>query len=331
MRIIAVMSPKGGIGKTTTSDSIAYMLGEEQGKRVLVLDGDPQGDTSKTFGVFEPDGIGMSELLEKHECVGGTYKTGDLIRPTEYSHVDIIPANGYLMKTDMNLLLKSEDNQVTRLREALEEVADAYDYCICDCGRLLDMVVINILISAELIIAPVKVGGYEIEALQNLEEQIEDLRDINPDLRIKALMTMRQKNKTSLEVEEWLKADSGFDMFVTPVRRSIVAEKSTTAMMPLPKFSKRGIVSQDYRWFDSKKMQQYFNVEIEEKAAVAACASDYFEKYNNIPEALKETENIVDAVLAELEKRNSAATQAEEQRIEAEKREILDDLYLYGM
>ena len=96
MRIIAVMSPKGGIGKTTTSDSIAYMLGEEQGKRVLVLDGDPQGDTSKTFGVFEPDGIGMSELLEKHECVGGTYKTGDLIRPTEYSHVDIIPANGYI-------------------------------------------------------------------------------------------------------------------------------------------------------------------------------------------------------------------------------------------
>lgn len=179
--------------------------------------------------------------------VGGTYKTGDLIRPTEYSHVDIIPANGYLMKTDMNLLLKSEDNQVTRLREALEEVSDAYDYCVCDCGRLLDMVVINILIAAELIIAPVKVGGYEIEALQNLEEQIEDLRDINPDLRIKALMTMRQKNKTSLEVEEWLKAESGFDMFVTPIRRSIIAEKSTTAMIPLPKFSKRGIVSQDYR------------------------------------------------------------------------------------
>lgn len=133
------------------------------------------------------------------------------------------------------------------MREALEEVSDAYDYCICDCGRLLDMVVINILIAAKLVIAPVKVGGYEIEALQNLEEQIEDLRDINPDLRIKALMTMRQKNKTSLEVEEWLKTESGFDMFVTPIRRSIVAEKSTTAMIPLPKFSKRGIVSQDYR------------------------------------------------------------------------------------
>lgn len=247
MKIIAVMSPKGGIGKTTTADSVAYMLGEEQGKRVLVLDGDPQGDTSKTFGVYEPDGIGMSELLEKHEIVGGTYKTSDLIRPTEYSHIDIIPANGYLMKTDMNLLLKQEDNQVTRLREALAEVTDAYDYCICDCGRLLDMVVINILLSAEVVIAPVKVGGYENEALRNLEEQVEDLKDINPNLRIKGLLTMRQKNKISLDVEEWLKTDSGFDMFVTPVRRSIIAEKSTIAMMPLPKFSKNCIVSQDYR------------------------------------------------------------------------------------
>ena len=67
MRIIAVMSPKGGIGKTTTSDAIAYMLGEEQEKRVLILDGDPQGDTSKTFEAYEPEGTGMSELLERHD------------------------------------------------------------------------------------------------------------------------------------------------------------------------------------------------------------------------------------------------------------------------
>ena len=59
MKIIAVMSPKGGIGKTTTSDAIAYMLGEEQEKRVLILDGDPQGDTSKTFEAYEPEGTGI--------------------------------------------------------------------------------------------------------------------------------------------------------------------------------------------------------------------------------------------------------------------------------
>lgn len=247
MKTISVMSPKGGIGKTMTAVSIAYMLGEEYRKSVLVLDGDPQGDTSKRFGVYEPDGVGMSELLEKHKNTGGHYRTGDLIRPTEYDHIDIIPANGYLMLTDMNLLIKQEDDQVTRLSNALIEVANAYDYCICDCGRLFDMVVINILLSSQLIIAPVKVGGDDIEALQNLEEQIEDLREIKPDLKIKGLMTMRQKNKMSLDTEEWLKTESGFDMFVTSVRRSVIAEKSTTARVPLPKFSKNCIVSQDYR------------------------------------------------------------------------------------
>ncbi len=247
MKIIAVMTPKGGVGKTTTTDSIAYILAEEYGKRVLVIDGDPQADTSKTFGVYEPDGAGMSELLERHRNVGGDYRTSELIQTTGYRHIDIIPANGYLMKTDMFLLMKQEENQVTRLKDALKEVNGAYDYCICDCGRLLDMVVINILLAAELVIAPAKIGGFENEALNNLAEQTEDLRKMNPALHIKVLMTMRQKNKTSLDMEEWLRTKSGYEMFKTPVRRSITVEKSSMIMKPLPEFSRRGIVTQDYR------------------------------------------------------------------------------------
>lgn len=247
MKIIAVMSPKGGIGKTTTADSIAYILGQEFERKVLLIEGDAQADTSKTFKAYEPDGTGMSELLEHHVSTGGTYHTGDLIRPTEYDNIDIIPGNGYLMQTDINLLMKKEENQITRLRDALKEVRDVYDYCICDCGRLLDMVVINILIAAGLVIAPVKVGGFEIDALNNLQEQVSDLREINPDLNVKVLMTMRQKNKTSLDVEQWLHEEYGWDIFITPVRRSIAAEKSTMAHKPLPEFSKRCIVTQDYR------------------------------------------------------------------------------------
>ena len=147
----------------------------------------------------------------------------------------------------MRLMLKQEENQVTRLREALKEVSDAYDYCICDCGRLLDMVVMNILIAADLIIAPIRVGRYEVEALNNLSEQVEELRGLNPKIKIKALMTMRQKNKTSLDAERWLKDHSGFDVFVTAVRRTIVAEKASMQLLPLPKFSKSCVASQDYR------------------------------------------------------------------------------------
>ena len=186
----------------------------------------------------------MSELIENHVNVGGRFKTTDLIRATEFSHIDIIPANGYLMQTDMNLLMKSEDEQIHRLRNALQEVNEVYDYCICDCGRLFDMVVINILVAADAVIVPVKVGGYEVKALQSISEQI---GDINPEIKIKAILTMRPKNKTSLEFEDWLKDASGYDVFVTPVRRSVIAERATIAMQPLPKFSPRCITSQDYR------------------------------------------------------------------------------------
>lgn len=245
MRIISVMSPKGGIGKTTTADSIAVILAKDYGKKVLVLDGDPQGDTSKTFDCFEPEGLGMSTLLEHHACVGGTELTDDLIRNTEYENISTIPANGYLMQTDM-YLMQQEDKQVTRLKEALEEVQDLYDYCICDCGRLLDMVVLNMLIASELVIAPVKVGGYEIEAIVNLREQIADLQEINGNLRMKVLLTMLQKNKTSEEFEMWLRS-SDFDMFRTNVRRSVVVEKSTTLLLPLPEFSKSCAAAKDYK------------------------------------------------------------------------------------
>lgn len=247
MKIIAVMSPKGGIGKTTTADSIAYILGEECEKHVLAIDGDPQGDTSKVFGVYEPEGTGLDGLLERHVEYGGTYQISDFIRTTRYEHIDVIPANEYLIQTNMKLGFQEEENQITRLRDALKEVSDAYDYCICDCGRLFDMVVINILLSASLVIAPVKVGGFENEALHNLEEQTEDMKEINADLEIRVLLTMRQKNKTTMEMEEWLRGEYGRNMFDASVRRSIIAEKSSMAMQPLPEFSKRGIVTQDYR------------------------------------------------------------------------------------
>lgn len=245
MKVIAVMSPKGGVGKTTTADSVAYILGQ-RGKKVLLIEGDQQGDTSKTYGAYDPEGAGMSELLERHISAGGDYYTKELIGKTDYENIDIIPGNGYLMKTDMILLTEKETNQIERLKNALEEVKEEYDYCICDCGRLFDMVVINILIAAQLVIAPVKIGGFESDALFSLEEQVEDLKELNADLRIKALMTMRQGNKTSKEFEDWLKETSGISVFDTVIRRSVVTEKASMSMKPLPDFSKRGNATKDY-------------------------------------------------------------------------------------
>ena len=87
------------------------------------------------------------------------------------------------------------------------------------------------------------------------------------------------------------------------------------------------------KWFSGAELAEYFDVEIDYKAAVAACASDYFEKYSHVPENIKgtDTNDIVNAVLAELENRNNAAAEAEKQRIEAEKQDILAELDMYGI
>ena len=230
MKIIAVMNEKGGIGKTMTASSIAWILGEEEEKNVLIVDADQQGNISRLYERFEPEGRGMSELLEDHRAAGGHYKTNDLIYPTPYGHIDIIPANGYLMRTNMKLLLLEQGDQVLRFRAAMEEVKDAYDYCIVDCGLILDMAVTNVLAAADLVIVPVKIGGFEIEAVDNLAE---------------------------LQVQEWLETGSGYECFQTAVRRSITAEKSTMAHVPLPVFSKRGGATQDYRAVTHELMEEW--------------------------------------------------------------------------
>lgn len=256
MKIIAVMNQKGGIGKTMTSASIAYILGEEKGKRVLIADADQQGNISMLYGRFDPEGSGMPELLENHQATGGTYTTADLVKTTLYENIDIIPANGYLMRTNAMLLTEEKEDQILRFAAAMYEAAEAYDYCIVDCGLLMDMTVTNVMAAADLVIAPVKLGGFEVEAADNMEEQLEALRQINPQIRMKVLMTMKQKNQTTQQVEEWLKTSSGHDCFKTAVRRSVVAEKSTIAHLPLPAFSKNCIAAKDYRDVTEELMKE---------------------------------------------------------------------------
>lgn len=245
MKVIAVMNQKGGIAKTITASSISYILGEIHKKKVLVIDGDQQGNISKLYNRYEPEGIGMSELLEHHKVAGGEYTTNNLIKTTPYERVDIIPSNGYLMRTNMHLLLNQNENQINRFESAIKELQGIYDYIICDCGLILDMTVTNILMASDLVILPVKVGGFEIDAIENMIEQIDDLRQLNPRLDYKVLMTMKQRNKSTIHVEEWIK--SNYKAYKCSIRRSIVVENSTTAYVPLPKFSPNSIASKDYK------------------------------------------------------------------------------------
>lgn len=264
MRVITVMNQKGGIGKTMTASSIAYILGEGWGKKVLICDADQQGNISILYSRYDPEGQGMSELFENHQAAGGAYATTDLIQTTPYKHIDIIPANGYLMQTNALLLQEQGEDQILRFAAAMNEVRSVYDYCVVDCGLQMDMVATNVMPVADLVIVPVKAGGFEVKAIDDMKSQIESFETINPNIRMKVLMTMWKKNKTALQVEEWLKTESGYKCFNTVIKNSIAAENSTIAFKPLPEYSKRSMTTKNYWRLVEEIRQDLKLVELEE-------------------------------------------------------------------
>lgn len=262
MKVISIMNEKGGIGKTVTATSIAWILAD-RGYKVLLIDGDQQGNASKlyynTVDILEYNSI--SGLLEAElnnsldyevikRCLHKDTIYNQLRKEDHEGRVDIIPSNGYLMNTNIKIAISEESGQVLLLKNILENIAKSsfyhdYDYVICDCGLVLDMTVLNILIATDLLIAPVKLGGFEADAINDLKTQIKNLEGFNSNIKIKGLMTMKQKNKTTEQVEEFFKKEH--DMFETIISRSVIVEKSTAAFLPLPNISKNSKVTKQYK------------------------------------------------------------------------------------
>ena len=156
------------------------------------------------------------------------------------------------MDTNIKISMSKKANQIFLLKNMLEKLDkiyfyNDYDFVICDCGLILDMTVLNILMITDLLIAPVKLGGFEVDAINDLKTQVKNLKEFNPNIKIKGLLTMKQKNKVTEHIEAFLKDNKEYDMFKTTIMRSVIVEKSTAAFVPLPKFSKNSKVVRQYK------------------------------------------------------------------------------------
>lgn len=248
---VAILNLKGGIGKTTTAVSLAHILATEHEKKVILIDCDMQGNASKVLGRYRPEGNGTHTIMQRQAqpeyCIFSAEYEKSKGLPGK---IDVIPANMYLMQANAAIMQDTENEQLHILDEAIRKIEESereYDIALMDCALGLDMTVLNAVIASDMIIAPVPFGGYEIDGLQQLKEQLEDLRTIKPELRLKALFTMRQGNKANREFERWLHENSGYDVFRQAIRRSVTAQKATLEEKPLPVFSRRGAATQDYR------------------------------------------------------------------------------------
>ena len=204
MRTIAVVSMKGGVGKTTLALSMAVNMARTLPKRkgrVLVVDSDPQGNASMTLLSGDPPrGPTLSQVLlaevEAREAIQASKRPG----------IDLLPADSSL--ADCTLLLADQMGREQRLRAALVDVANDYDVCIIDAPPTMSLLNVNVLTAASEVVVPVDPGIYTAVGLGKLQETVEQVRRhlCHPDLAIVALAIVRvARHKAHADFERQLR------------------------------------------------------------------------------------------------------------------------------
>ena len=143
MKIISIINLKGGVAKTLTADNMAHVLAVFHNKRVLLVDNDKQGNTSKAFGVHSYDDKSLSDVLTARRL-----DVREVIKKTRFENIDVLPANMTLIRANMEVLMDTTRPQQTRLRAALDPVAGQYDFCIIDNAPDINISTINALVAS---------------------------------------------------------------------------------------------------------------------------------------------------------------------------------------
>jgi chromosome partitioning protein len=183
-RTIAVASQKGGVGKTTTAISLGSCLAQES-RRVLLIDVDPQGNASSGLGVN-----GNDKPNSVYEVLIGAISVREAITPTALANLDLIPSGQRLSGAEVELV--TMESRESRLKGAISELRDEYDYILVDCPPSLGLLTLNALTAADSVLIPLQCEYLALEGLTQLIGAIRRVQEhLNPGLRIEGvLLTM---------------------------------------------------------------------------------------------------------------------------------------------
>jgi chromosome partitioning protein len=240
-RIIALVNQKGGVGKSTTAVNLGAALAVA-GKKVLVVDCDPQGNTTTGFGI------------EKHRLARDVYNVlmgeatiDDVAQRTELDTLMLVPATINLAGAEIELV--SALSRETRLRQALAPVAARYDFVLIDCPPSLGLLTINALTAAEEILIPVQAEYYALEGLSQLTSVVRRVREaLNPTLHVSGVLVTMFDGRTRLAMEVLDELEKYFpqQMFKTQIPRNIRLSEAPSFGKPVILFDVKSRGAQAY-------------------------------------------------------------------------------------
>lgn len=193
-KIIAVANQKGGVGKTTTSVNLGACLAYI-GKKVLLVDVDPQGNATSGIGIEKAD---VEHCI--YDILVDDVAAKDVIKPTAVENLDIIPATIQLAGAEIELV--PTISREVRLKRALEAVKDNYDYMVIDCPPSLGLLTINALTASDAVLIPVQCEYYALEGLSQLLNTVRLVqKHLNTDLTIEGVLLTMLDARTNLGIQ----------------------------------------------------------------------------------------------------------------------------------
>ena len=230
--VIAVVNQKGGVGKTTTVVGLAYALGQK-GKKVLVIDFDPQGNATSGLGI-------PKKTKTMAEVISGAIEIKDAIVSTEFTGVDVAVGDARLANVEVEIA-KDDASKFARLKKAVSGVKQNYDYILVDSPPSLSLLTINCLTAADSLLVPVQTEFYALEGLAQLTETVGLIKKaLNPNVKLIGLVATMYDSRTMLarqvlaEIEKHFKSK----VFKTVVPRNVRIAEAPSFGKPVGAYDK---------------------------------------------------------------------------------------------
>ena len=241
-RIIAVANQKGGVGKTTTAINLSAALAE-RGQNVLIVDVDPQGNTTSGYGV---DKNNLDNTI--YELILDDCTVTEAILKNVIDKVDMIPSNVNLAAAEIELIGVEQKEFI--LKQALDFVRDDYDFIILDCPPSLSILTVNAMTAADSVLVPIQCEYYALEGLSQLIHTINLVKErLNPRLDIEGVVFTMYDARTnlSLQVVENVKSHVEQPVYKTIIPRSVKLAEAPSYGAPISLYDPRSAGAEAYR------------------------------------------------------------------------------------